>query len=249
MGNISEKIILSYREGCSGSWLGEILNICKFGGNPQINFRQDINGVPRSVYHFDGHQTDNCAPFLSYNNQPFITCHADNYELLKTQWPDSVVYRIIPKTYVLDAIASSWYKLKPKNSSTVDHAFEYIKTYYRLHTEIDPKFGIVIDYGKLRDKKWVQTFVEQNKMLYHQTCNSFIFSYWGMQKKSNYKIIPPRLTMYEIINTLDMGRDVFYVALAIFVYEKSNNLLELQRNWSIDELTTCSDLLKLFYTE
>jgi hypothetical protein len=116
----SKKIILSYREGCSGSYLGEILNVCKFGSDFQINFRQDINGVPQSVYHFSGHQDDKDIVSMPYNGQPFITCHGDNYQLLKTQWPNSVVYRIIHETYVLDAIAASWYKLKPENSSTVD---------------------------------------------------------------------------------------------------------------------------------
>ena len=243
----STKIILSYREGCSGSWLGEILNVCKFNSDFQVNFRQDIHGVPPSIYHFSGHQDDKNIVPVPYNSQPFITCHSDNYKLLKTQWPNSVVYRIIPETYVLDAIAASWYKLRPKNSDTVDLALEYIKNYYNLHTKSDTKFGNVIDYGNLRDKNWIQSFVEKNGMVYNQKCDTFIDKYWSIQKKSNYKVILPGLAMKEIINTLAVGQDIFYIATAIFVYEKSNNLSETRRCWNIDNLTVNSDLLVLKY--
>jgi len=184
-----------------------------------------------------------------YNNQPFITCHSDNYELLKTQWPNSVVYRIIPETYILDAIAASWYKIKPESNGTVDMALEYIKHYYNLHTKHDPRFGNIIDYGNLRDKKWVQSFVEENGITYNQKCDTFVDSYWAIQKKSNYKFISSGLTMDEITNTLDMDRDVFYMAATIFIYEKSNNLLESQRNWTIDDLIVDSNLLELMYTQ
>jgi hypothetical protein len=160
-----------------------------------------------------------------------------------------VVYRIIPKTYVLDAIAASWYKLTPVQSSTVDLALEYIKTYYNLHTKHDLRFGNVIDYGNLRDKKWIQLFVEKNKIAYNQKCDTFIDDYWAIQKKSNYKFIPSGLTMDKIINTLDMNQDIFYVAMAIFVYEKSNNLLESQRCWTINNLSADSNLLKLEYAK
>ena len=249
MDTVSKKIILSYREGCSGSWLGEILNVCKFNSDFQVNFRQDSLGFPPSIYHFSGYHNDNNTVSVPYNGQPFITCHSDNYESLKTQWPNSVVYRIIPNTYVLDAIASSWYKLKPKNCGTVDMALEYIKNYYNLHTKHDLKFGNIIDYGNLRDKKWIQLFVEKNKIAYNQKCDTFIDNYWAMQKKCNYKFIPSGLTMEKIINTLDLDQDIFYVATAIFVYEKSNCLAESQRCWSINNLTTDSDLLELKYAK
>lgn len=245
----STKIILSYREGCSGSWLGEILNVCKFNSDFQVNFRQDINGVPPSIYHFSGYCNDKPRVSEPYNDQPFITCHADNYELLKKQWPDSVVYRIIPETYVLDAIAASWYKIKPENFDTVDSALEYIKNYYDLHTKHDPRFGNVIDYGNLRDKNWVRLFVEKNGILYNQKCDTFVDEYWAIQKKSNYKVISTGLAMNEIINTLQMDRDVFYIATAIFVYEKSNNLSESQRCWTVDDLTADSELLELTYSQ
>ena len=249
MDTVNTKIILSYREGCSGSWLGEILNVCKFDSDFQVNFRQDSNGFPPSIYHFSGHRDDKNIVPAPYNGQPFITCHADNYELLKSQWPDSVVYRIIPETYVLDAIAASWYKLKPENSDTVDLALEYIKNYYNLHTKNDPRFGNMIDYGNLRDKNWIKSFVEKNGIAYNQKCDGFIDNYWAIQKKSNYKVIPSGLDMDKIINTLDIDRDIFYVATAIFVYEKSNNLTESQRLWTIDNLTADSDLLGLEYAK
>jgi len=243
------KIILSYREGCSGSWLGEILNVCKFNSDFQVRFRQDSSGFPPSIYHFSGRRDEKNISSMQYNGQPFITCHCDNYESLKTTWPNSVVYCIIPETYVLDAIAASWYKITPANSDTVDLALEYIKRYYDLHTKIDLRFGNVIDYGNLRDKKWIQSFVEKNGIIYNQKCDTFIDNYWAIQKKSNYKSIPFGLTMDKIIDTLDMTRDIFYVAMAIFVYEKSNNLAESQRYWTIDDLTTDSNLLELEYAK
>jgi len=245
----STKIILSYREGCSGSYLGEILNVCKFDSDFEVNFRQDINGVPLSVYHFSGHRDDKNIASIPYNGQQFITCHCDNYEWLRTQWPDAVVYRIIPETYVLDAISASWHKLRPKNFNSVDLALEYIKNYWNLHTKNDPRFGNIIDYGNLRDKNWIQVFVEKNRIVYNQKCDSFVDNYWAMQKKTNYKVITSGLTMENIVNTLDLGQDIFYIAMAIFVFEKSNNLKESQRCWSIENLTASSDLLELNYSQ
>lgn len=243
-----KRIVLSYREGCSGSWLGEVLHVCRHKDNFTALYRQDSRGVPASVYHYGGHRDEVKGVRAIYNGQPVITCHVDQPQILQTCWPDAVIYRIIPETYVLDAIAASWYKLPPYQSpATVDQALEYIKNYYRLHTELDPRFGHVIDYGLLRDCEWVRAFVESNGIIYDSRCNEFVEQYWSMQKKTNLKTIPPNISHANIAALFDMPRDNFTVALSIFVFEKSNNLKEEQRCWTIDDVCLQSDLTALVY--
>lgn len=245
----SQPIIISFREGCSGSWLGEILTCCRFGTEYQVNFRQDINGVPPAVYHFSGHRDDKTVKIAPYREEPFITCHADQPELLLARWPGAQLFRIIPTTYVLDAIAAAWYKIKPEHADSVDDALEYIKNYYRLHTELDPRFGTVIDYGMLRDPCWVREFVNAAGIEYNPVCDQFTEQYWALQKKSNFKTIPAGLDWQTIINTVDMETDIFSTALIIFVYELSNGLTESQRLWSVNDTTPATDLLSLRYAQ
>lgn len=242
-------IILSYREGCSGSWLGEVLHVCKFDAEYRANFRQDRDHIPESVYHFGGHRDETAPTVIPYQNQCFVTCHVDQPAVLARQWPNARVYRIIPSTYILDAIAASWYKLPPVNNQTVDHAMEYIKTYHELHTKKDPRFGTVIDYGQLRNLDWIANFVESNGIKYNPRCDQFVKDYWSLQKMTNIKTIEPGLTMQDIESTLALPRNNFYMALAIFIFETSNRLQESQRSWSIDDIDQQYDLLDLAYVD
>jgi hypothetical protein len=216
---MQNKILLSYREGCSGSWLAELL----VGPALEVFYRQDMNGknIPANVYHFDGNQDDQVhASAFKYAGQTCITCHSTNYQLLRHHWPDHKIVRIQPKTHILDSIESAYNKLNIEQDSgpeSVDLAFEYIKNYYYLHTVRDPlpslKNSSVIDYGQLRYTDRLITICKE------------IFE---------IELTPQQLHFAERYWDLQIGRsEIFKIARYIYEYEKANAYNESDRLWCI----------------
>ena len=210
-------MIISYREGCSGSWLAQLLT------DPEIAYyRQDLGGtnIPKEVFHFNGHD-DLHVPtaFAMYQGQEYITCHSSNYQLLRQYWPNKTIARIVPLTHVLDCIESAFFKLGPGTQCTsIDHALEYIKNYFDLHTVIDPQPTLhnthIIDYGQLR---YIDQLLEICKSLFEITLSekqqNFARTYWNLQSVSNR---------------------YFSAARFIFEHEHKHNFQESDRLWSID---------------
>ena len=210
-------MIISYREGCSGSWLAQLLT------DPGIvYYRQDLAGVniPQEVFHFDGHN-DLHVPkaFDQYQGQKYITCHSSNYQLLRQYWPDRASFRIVPLTHTLDCIESAFFKLGPgAQCSSVDQALEYIKNYFNLHMFVDPRPTLadthIIDYGQLR---YIDQLQEICKSLFKITLSKkqehFAKEYWSLQCESNR---------------------YFSAARFIFEHEHKHNFNERDRLWSID---------------
>jgi hypothetical protein len=219
---MQNKILLSYREGCSGSWLAELL----VGSNFNVFYRQDLNGknIPADVYHFDGNHDDQVhASAPKYSGQTCVTCHSTNYQLLRHYWPNHKIVRIQPQTHILDSIESAYNKLKIEQDSapeSVDLAFEYIKDYYYLHTAGDPLPSIensgVIDYGQLRYADTLATICKETFEI-DITSQQLHFAeqYWNLQN----------------------GRsEVFKIARYIYEYEKLNSYKESDRLWSISDV-------------
>lgn len=216
---MQNKILLSFREGCSGNWLAELI----LGTELQARYRQDINGskIPNGVFHFDGNTDFQVINALcKFAGQPWVTCHSTNYELLRQYWPDYKIVRIQPQTHILDSIESAYNKLG-KNFQSVDIAFEYIKDYYRLHTVGDRlpevKNSCVIDYGLLRyPDKLMLICREVFGVELNQDQIKFAKEYWDLQHGKS---------------------EVFKVARYIYEYEKQNGYTESDRLWTISEVS------------
>jgi hypothetical protein len=244
-----QKIILSYREGCSGSWLAELMHSSLCNVVNVAHYRQDFYGIPDSVFHFDGNSDETTMVAITkYQQQPIVTCHSQNQQLLNTLWPNHYVYRIIPSTHVLDAIVASWYKLPPPITNSISLAYEYIRNYYVLHTKQDLRFGNVIDYGDLRHWPTVQQLLNNVGLKLNSELQQFFQDYWGLQKSSGFKTLHT-CTMSEVVQQCNFKpHDEFLTAMRIFIYEKANGLLETQRCWSVDNVNLHTDLTSLKYT-
>lgn len=233
-------MILTYREGCSGSWLAELL-LLKNELAP-VYFRQDRNNenksnLPREVFHFDGYNTTDLSLIAKlYNNQKIITCHSTNYTELSEIFPSKSITRITPVTGLYNCIASSFFKMQVRQNYTIDDAWQYIVDYYQKYKS-EPLPDLVIDYGKLRNiedcKNICKKFFNLEFTNYHEL---FHKNYWSLQvdvvddNKLYYGI-----NLNELYNVIHDCSN-FGIACFIFVYEKYNLIEETRRTWSIDHL-------------
>jgi hypothetical protein len=217
---MNNKILISFREGCSGNWLAELL----VGSTFKVFYRQDQNGrnIPLGVYHFDGN-LDSHVPeaFCMFSGQKCVTCHSTNYELLRHYWPEYKIVRIQPQTHILDSIESAYNKIGPDSTcESVDLAFEYIKNYYFLHTKGDPlpeiENSCVIDYGQLR---------YPNKLT--EICKNIF----------DVMLTPAQIRFAREYWNLQVGRSpIFKMARHIYEFEKRNNYKETDRLWTINDV-------------
>jgi hypothetical protein len=234
-------MILTYREGCSGSWLAELLTL----GDKTATalFRQDVDGTnqPDTVMHFDGGESDKetiLAHQQRYSNQQILTCHSANYKLLRQLYPNRRIIRIVPITSIFQCIASAYYKFAGPSYLTVNYTFEYIKDYYKIHTESDPRPTIeqsqVIDYGRLNTVSYINDMfcveLKPNQI-------KFLNEYWSLQKfvvseQDLYKGISTR----SLLEYFSKENTIFNLACFIFVYELINEITESQRLWSINDV-------------
>jgi len=225
---MQNKILLSFREGCSGNWLAELL----VGSELEVFYRQDRNGagVPREVFHFDGNIDSQVHEAIHrYTGQQLVTCHSTNYSLLEQHWPDFKIVRIQPQTHMLDSIESAYNKLgRGTDIESVDMAFEYIKDYVHLHTIGDPLPKHIIDYGQLRYPDKLITICKEmfgTKLTRPQL--EFAKKYWAIQ---------------------DGKSQFFKVARYIYEYEQANAFEESDRLWTIsdapDKVSEISSFLK-----
>ena len=246
-------MILTYREGCSGSWLAELLLLKN--KLPQVYFRQDRTNqdkanFPGDVFHFDGYDVNDLSEIVKLcGNQKIITCHSVNYSELLRVFPNRSIYRITPITGIFNAIASSFFKMHVRYNYSIDDAFQYIVDYYQKY-QTDPLPESVIDYGKLKSiddcKAICKNVFDLEFTNYHEL---FHKKYWSLQ----INIVDDSQLYYNISlnKLLELFQDVsnFGIACFIFVYEKYNKIDESRRIWSIDHLpTNIEDVLQILQT-
>lgn len=236
-------MILTYREGCSGSWLAEMLTLSDKTATAQ--FRQDVNGKyqPDTVLHFDGGESDEetiLAYKQRYSDQEILTCHSTNYDLLRQLYPSRKIIRIVPITGVFQSIASAYHKFAADSYPTVDYTVEYIKDYYKIHTVSDPRPKIensqVIDYGRLSNPNYINDIfsieLKTNQI-------KFLNEYWALQKfVVNEHDLYPGISTRSLLECFTKENSTFNLACFIFLYELTNRIAETQRIWSINDIPT-----------
>jgi hypothetical protein len=246
-------MIITDREGCSGSWLAELLLL---GDNySDAYFRQDRkNGklnVPDQVLHGDGHTDEDLVYMHSlYTGQKIVRFHNTNYKLIRQYWPDDTIIRIVPDTGLYQSIAASFYKTKLAPTNSIDDAYQYIKTYYNLHKFQDPRpRGIdnclVIDYGSLYELESLKELCEQ---VFNVTLKDnhidFFNRYWVLQEfVVDERLLYTGIDKIELFRHFNKQPTFFNLACYIFVYELMNGITEDQRLWTIDSAPQTFSLL------
>ena len=230
-------MILTYREGCSGSWFAELLTL-NHNTRP-VFFRQDRNNgmpnFPSNVLHFDGNIDSHVSDAKKkYSNQKIITCHNMNYGLLRETWPEKNIIRIHPVTGIFQCISASFHKMGLNNVNSVDLAFEYIKDYYEKYkTDVLP--DVILNYGDLSNLEKLKPITRALGVELQDNHMQFANNYWSIQKfvVDDTKIYNG-ITKDNLLSIFSKEESIFNLACFIFVYEKYNSLLEIQRQWSID---------------
>lgn len=238
-------MIITDREGCSGSWLTELLLLG--GRTGQAFFRQDRAGgnVSTDHLHGNGHDDQSLRDLRDrWTGEKIIRCHSTNFALLRELWPDEMIVRIVPKTSILQAVAAAYYKTRTDTDPTVAAAFDFINHYYQLFKN-DPKpvtvdNSCVIDFGVLsRERPFERLCEELFELPLQDNHWRFWRDYWMLQ---HYPVDEERLvvniTPLNLYRVFDREPTAFNLACFVFVYELMNDLPEESRLWSIDQAAT-----------
>ena len=236
-------MIITDREGCSGSWLTELLLL----GNrrARAHFRQDRTGnqlnVTKDHLHGDGHDDVSLRSMRDrWSGQAIVRCHSTNYPLLRELWPDELIVRIVPKTSVFQAIAAAYHKTRDSADDSVSSAFEFIKHYYHAFRN-DPvprsENACVVDFGVLSRER---AFERLCRELFHLELKDnhwqFWRDYWMLQ---HYPVdeerLVPNIHHLNLYRIFDRTPTNFNFACFVFVYELFNDLPEESRLFSIDD--------------
>lgn len=241
-------MIISFREGCSGCWLAQLL-ICHYPILAKI--RHDGHVIDfENIFFLQTEGIIDCSK--KYNNQTIIVTHSTDYKLLHSLWPNYSIIQIRPVTKIFKAISLMFHK-KYQNALTtpIDHIHCNIKEYYNFYTT-DPmpptEMGRILDFGKLDNVEYLEKELNL-KLNDHQL--KYLNDYWELQK-SITSLDESKLTEYmskqELLDMFPIEPTPFNLALYIFLYEKLNNLIEAQRIWSIEQISnhsTWSELTSL----
>ena len=235
-------MIITDREGCSGSWLTELLLLGTAQGHAE--FRQDrSNGeinVTADHLHGDGHDDNSLRAMRHrWTDQKIIRCHSTNYKLLRELWPDQMIVRIVPKTAIFQAIAAAYYKTRADTDSSVSAAFDFIKHYYHaFRNDAIPHDtnACVVDFGILsRERAFERLCRELFNIELQRNHWDFWRDYWLLQY---YPVDEERLVAnihpLNLYRVFDPRPTPFNLACYVFVYELMNDLPEESRLWSID---------------
>ena len=251
-------MIISWREGCSGSFLTQLL-LCD---KPTKPFFQMLPFDLRDKTHAIGPD----AMQEEYAGQSIIVGHLTDYELLRKDWPDHPIYRISPVTQIFKAISLQFHKkwnhqpLWPHQTpdagpiSTkgvdVDIILGNIKEYYELHTT-DPvpnvPNGYTVDFGQLDNREYIEKMFNIKLNQYQQ---ELLQGYWKLQEPIvplDETIIKENISKEELLSGFSGQPTKFNLATYIFIYEKMNNILESQRTWTIDDVTDSTTWKQLLH--
>lgn len=237
-------MIITDREGCSGSWLTELLLL----GNQsaQAHFRQDRKQGKLQVHsdhlHGDGHDDASLEDlYQQYTNQKIIRCHSTNYPLLRKFWPKKMIVRIVPKTSIFQAIAAAYYKTRISADNSVSSAYEFIAHYYHaFRNDAIPHDAnaCVVDFGILsRERAFERLCNELFDLKLQSNHWQFWRDYWLLQ---HYPVdeerLVPNIRPLSLYRVFDPRPTAFNLACYVFIYELMNDLPEESRLWSIDQV-------------
>ena len=244
-------MIISFREGCCGRWLGALL---ANDSQASAKFRQDSDPADIKKINMlliDGQSDDD---LITYNqiDKKIISCHSTNYNLLRQMWPNKAIYRIKPKTKVFKAIAMCYLKKQEVQSDNIDDVLRVIKRYYNFHTSGDPEPTLpntyTIDFGQLENPHYIEQIFN---LKLSEVQLKFLKEYWELQQNVepvNEYDLKKFITKQELYRIFSKETTEYNIAFFIFIYELLNNLTEDKRKWSIDNTYKSmpwEDLIKL----
>lgn len=225
-------MIISYREGCSGGWLAQLL-ICD---RPMhARFQQDLDAFYLdNIYDVNDWNVNVKRKY--YKGQKVLVGHLTNYKLVKELWPEETIYRIKPVTKVFKAISLMFHKKYKVNN--IDYIVKCISEYYQLYeSDQEPDYVRVLDFGQLDRCQYLQD-------MFNITLNSYqkdlLKDYWDLQQPFDpldESLLKEHITKEEL-KDIFFNNTAFNLAAYIFIYEKLNNLQESQRLWTIDAVDT-----------
>jgi hypothetical protein len=241
-----QKKIILFPAGASGHFLASFLTTGAVFVRPQyrvdlgqlvssaIFIPSDLEKIKNSIIN-DPHET-----ILSHYNNVSDLCEFKNQHWIR---------KIYPHTNMFGWLKNVFYKkqqIERVNFSQADMMvqfdamFENMKDFYfKIKADADCPEHLTLDFGKITDLNYLtELYIDANGIAPTNGKIDLARAYIDLQHTSiddyNY------LNMEEIANAIS-PRDLYDIAILLFMYEKNHNTIDQNRLWSIDNLPTDID--------
>lgn len=233
------QLVISHQEGSAGNFLARLyanLDLYK-----QTAYRTDLDLHPLILATGD---INNLNFYLKhhYNNHSVIVTHCQDLKILEYMFPEARILQIYPYSHIGNVLYNiSTKKLKPSIHNLVDNHLIHITEWFSKIEKNRP-LQQCIDYWELTNKEQVEKILGINFDLEQ---DKFFKKYWASQLAYDLNWPAKPMSIQELIDfwKLDVF-DAWFVAWTIFVFEKTHNLKEKDRQWSIDQTFESWDQVK-----
>lgn len=261
------KTVISFSEGCSGNFLAAFITHSNIGETNEIENTDRVDGDLRRrhlnhINHAWAMDLDNRGTYRkNYNDYTVIVTHDHDTEKIKSKLDPDRIIRIEPVTGLFTAIYNVFTKKLINDdqedimkkwpvdpSYCYDRTFEHLKYYYKkFSTSCLTDDQILFDFGWLFNQEKMKTFLKKINM-------TGDFDLLEKYQKSQLPLLlnlPSTNVMSEIVAQIPdkyFEQSPWFACYCIFCFELNNDLLENQRLWSINNISSVlgpSDLIGL----
>ena len=259
--------LISFPAGGSGHFLADFLTINSNLRDPSFRIDNSTTKNPTQAFLSSGisEQNRNLVEFdesekLKTNLQTIIDAnvstvltHFSKLSFLSDSLPEGTwVKKIYPLTNIFGLIKNTYFKKSEAEKTSyqfvdelafkIDMAFTKINESYAIlktDTEISEN---IIDFGKLYDIEFLkELYYSVNGFYPDDVTINWAEKYIDMQFNPIDDMSDTDFT--KICNSVN-PKDYFDVAVCLFIYEKNNNTIDVNRLWSIDDIpNTVNDAL------
>ena len=248
-----DKKIILFPAGASGHFLAEFLTIGDTFVIPQN--RLDLGQRLSSAIFAPG--LSNIKSAIVNDNRQVILSHysgiSDLLEFQDQHW----LKKIRPQTNLFGWTKNVFYKKQQiekvfYSQATMlqqfDMMFENLKDFYfQIKEDLDCPPELMLDFGKFSDINYLtkiyqdanQSEPPEKKILFAQ---AYIDAQGPAINDCNYT------DMLDIVNLIK-PKDIYDLVILLFIYEKNNNTIDQNRNWTINDLpNNIDDALEFLLT-
>lgn len=224
------QLVISHQEGSGGNFLARLF--ANVNLDDQTIFRTDTNLHP--VVLATGN-LDNLNLYLRirYVNHSIIVTHCQDIITLREMFPSAKIIQIYPYSHIGNVLYNiSSKKLKLSMSNLVDNHLIQISEWFDKIQKEYPKQNCT-DYWDLTNQSTVERMLG---ISLDSTQSNFFNRYWDSQIKYELNWPTSKLTIRELLSLWELEEfNEWFAAWTIFVFEKTHNLKENTRLWSIDQ--------------
>jgi hypothetical protein len=228
------QFVISHLEGCSGNFLGYLIADTKPSGKNIFRTDTDLNSQVLSINGrglFWDLEID--KKLISHT---VVVTHNYDRDQIQNTFPAAKLIQIYPYTHIGNVLYNICYKkLSIKLDNVIDNHFLDIRIWANKIELQNPEY-LCNNYWDLTDKIKIQQFLGSKLT---ETQHHFFDQYWSTQLPVELNMPDSAMKILELVDYWQIQSyfSPWMVAWAIFVYEHKHNLLEHNRQWTINNAT------------